>query len=132
MGIQRGTVKNLLDELGTREERLQARPDQPLADGLAARVQGVRLRKVRDGKLVKKKKKNGQEEEQERGAVYHIEPVGQPAQQMAAVQAAYYPFLDRIHTDQVLALLGLTSLRRQSLGAVSSPHLDVYKRQARR
>lgn len=119
VGIQRGTVKNLLDELVTLEERLQAMPDQSLADWLAVRVQGFRLRKVRDGKLVKKKKKNGQEEVQERGAVYHIEPVGQPAQQMAAVQAAYYPFLDRIHTDQVLDLLGLTSLRRQSLGEIN-------------
>lgn len=102
VGIQRKTVKNLVEELLTLERRLQALPDQDLADWLAGRVQGFRLRQVPSG-----------------APLYHIAPVGQPAQQMAAVQAAYYPFLDKRHTGWMLDLLGLTSERRQNLLDIS-------------
>lgn len=101
-GIHRKTVKSLVDELILLEERLQALPDQDLADWLAARVQGFRLRQVKPGQ-----------------PFYRIEPVGQPAQQMAAVQAAYYPYLDKLHTDWMLDMLGLTSERRQTLREIS-------------
>lgn len=101
-GIHRKTVSSLVGELTTFEERLEAMPDQDLADWLAARVQGFRLRRVKPGQ-----------------PLYHIEPVGQPAQQMAAVQAAYYPYLDKLHTDWMLDMLGLTSERRQSLMEIS-------------
>lgn len=102
VGIQRKTVNNLVRELLALEQRLQALPDPALADWLAARTQGFRLMRCAAGV-----------------PLYHIAPVGQPPQQMAAVQAAYYPFLDKPHTDQVLDLLGLTSERRQSLAEIS-------------
>ena len=102
VGIQRKTVRNLIRELITLEERLEALQDEPLADWLAARVQGFRLRR---------EKRNSQ--------VYHIAPVGQPDQQMAAAQAAYYPFLDKVNTQKVLELLGLTSEQQQSLTDIS-------------
>lgn len=104
VGIQRKTVQNLVKELVTLEERLQALQNETLADWLAARVQGFRLR---------------QEPCSSAKAVYCIAPVGQPDQQMAAVQAAYYPFLDKANTQRVLELLGLTSERRQSLTDIS-------------
>lgn len=102
VGIQRKTVKKLLEELVTLERRLQAMEDQELADWLAARVQGFRLVRC-DAK--------------ER--IYHIAAVVHPEQQMAAVQAAYYPFLDKKHTDQILNLLWLTSEHRDMMDSVS-------------
>lgn len=102
VGIQRGTVRKLVQELITLEKRLQALPDQDLADWLAARVQGFRLR-----------------QEPKNEDIYYIAPVGLPEQQMAAVQAAYYPFLDKANTQKVLDLLGLTSERHQALEDIS-------------
>lgn len=102
VGFQRKTVKNLVGELITLEERLEALGDDDLANWLAARVQGFRLRPVAGN-----------------APVYHIEPVDQPDQQMAAVQAAYYPFLDKVSTQKVLELLGLTMQRRESLEDIS-------------
>ena len=107
-GIQRKTVKNLVRELLLLEDRLQTLADPVLADWLAARVQGFRL--VRCDPQV---------------PIYRITPVGQTAQQMAAVQAVYEPFLDKTHTDQILDLLKLTSQRRETMVSVSeekSPH----------
>lgn len=102
VGIQRRTIRNLVQELVTLEDRLEALPDQNLANWLAARVQGFRLRRVMPGQ-----------------ELFHIEPVGQPDQQMAAVQAAYYPFLDKADTQKVLELLGLTAEQQQSLTDIS-------------
>ena len=102
VGIQRKTVKNLVGELLALERRLQTLADPALADWLAARVQGFRLVQCDDT-----------------APVYHIAPVGQPDHQMAAVQAAYYPFLDKAATQRVLELLGLTGDRRQSLTDIS-------------
>lgn len=102
VGIQRKTVKKLLEELVTLEERLQAMEDQKLADWLAERLQGFRLVRC-DAKE----------------PIYHIAAVVHPEQQMAAVQAAYYPFLDKKHTDQILNLLWLTSECRYMMDSVS-------------
>lgn len=107
VGIQRKTVDSLLQELVMLEDRLQAMEDQKLADWLAARVQGFRLVRC-----------------DEKEPIYHIAGVGQPEQQMAAVQAAYYPFLDKKHTDQILDLLGLTSERRYAMDSVSEEKWD--------
>lgn len=106
VGIQRKTLANLLNELVCFEDRLSSMQNSQSADELAGYVQGFRLQRCFP------------EESGVKGNLFYINPVEQPAHEMAAVQATYYPFLDQKTSSAILDRLLLSDFQRETFDEI--------------
>lgn len=102
-GIQRKTVSQLLHELVAWEQRLGNLDSPAQADSISGTLLGFRLRPCFP------------DAPDARAQLFLIDPAGQPDHNLAAVQTAYYPFLDQGTSRKVLDKLLLSAERRQNM-----------------